>query len=333
MIVAASLYSTAAVSPYHAVRYLMGTWCDLSIFDVRAEHAAPTAEAVFEEIARLERVMSTWDADAELSRVNRRAGRGLQPISRDLAEVTAAALDTCRDTGGAFDPTVGPLVRLWRFDTEHPTMPSLESVAQARLRVGCSRIALEREPPSLALPNGSSVDLGGIGKGYAVDRALAVLRSAGVRRAKLDCGSSSLGFEGRTDGGWPVVVADPRDRERPLLTFRVERGSVSSSGQQERMVSKGGRRYGHIFDPRTGQPVESALLLVTVVAPDATRADALSTALFVLGPDPGERLLRRMPDVSAIFVETSAAGRLSVRTVGRIYGFALLSSSARVPMG
>lgn len=325
-IVATCRYSAASVAPYHAVRYLMGTWCDLSIFDVGADQAAAVGEAAFAEIARLERVMSTWDPDAELAAVNQRAGLGRQPISPDLAAVTAAALESCRDTNGAFDPTVGPLVRLWRFDTERPTVPSPESVVHARSRVGCGRVALERDPPSLTLPDGFSLDLGGIGKGYAVDRALAVLRTAGVRRVKLDFGSSSLAFEGSTEAGWPVVIADPRDRDSPLLTFRLQRGSVSSSGQLERMAEQNGRLYGHIFDPRTGGPVQSSLLLVTVIAPDATRADALSTALFVLGYEKSQPILSRMSDVSAIFVESAARGRLRVRTIGHVDRLARLTS-------
>lgn len=315
----------AVPATYHGVRYLMGTWCDLTLFDVSAEKASAAAEAAFQEIARLERVMSTWDPDTELTGVNRAAGSRVQSISRDLADVLAAALDTCRDSDGAFDPTVGPLLTLWRFDTERPTLPTPKAVAEARSRVGCGKVLLRREPPTLELPEKFSLDLGGIGKGYAVDRALEVLHTFGVHRAKLDFGSSSLAFEGHVDGGWPVVVADPGNRDRPLLTFRVDRGAVSSSGQREHSFVQNGRRYGHLFDPRAGRPVQSALLLVTVVAPDSVQADAWSTALFVMGADAGARFVARMPGLSAIFVEARPGQRLSVRTVGRIEGLMRLS--------
>jgi thiamine biosynthesis lipoprotein len=169
------------------------------------------------------------------------------------------------------------------------------------------------------------LDLSGIGKGYAVDRALDVLRARGIHRAKMDFGSSSLAFEGTVEGGWPVVLADPRDHDKPLMAFRVENGSISSSGQRERSFVQGGRRYGHIFDPRRGEPVESPLLLVTVIARDATRADALSTALFVMGADKGIPFVTGIPGVSAIFVEAGHVGPVVVRTAGRIDDLVRLS--------
>ena len=311
---------------YHGVRYLMGTWCDLTILDEPSEKAAGAAEAAFQEIARLERVMSTWSPDSELSDVNGRAGMGPQAISRDLAEVIGAALETCRASGGAFDPTVGPLLTLWRFNTERPIVPTSKALADARTHVGCGKVSLRREPLTVQLPHGASLDLGGIGKGYAVDRALDVLRAFGVHRAKLDFGSSSLAFEGRVDGDWAVVLADPRDRERPLASFRVERGSVSSSGQYERSFVRNGRRFGHIFDPRTGRPVQSNLLLVTVIASDGVQADALSTALFVLGAEQGVRLVSQLPDVGAFFVEAGSDGRVTLRTAGHVHQLMRLST-------
>jgi thiamine biosynthesis lipoprotein len=310
---------------YHGVRYLMGTLCDLTLFDAPPEQAPAAAEAAFQEIARLERVMSTWDPESELSRVNRAAGTDAQTISRDLAGVTSAALDACRESGGAFDPTVGPLLHLWRFDTDQPTRPPPAAAAEARTHVGCEKISLTTDPPGIRLPGGASLDLGGIGKGYAVDRALDVLRARGIHRAKMDFGSSSLAFEGTVEGGWHVVLADPRDRDKPLIAFRVENGSISSSGQRERSFVQDGRQYGHIFDPRRGEPVESPLLLVTVIAPDGTRADALSTALFVMGADNGIPFLTGIPGVSAIFVEAGHVGRIVVRTAGRIDDLVRLS--------
>lgn len=326
VLLAASTPASSVSTSYHGVRYLMGTWCDLTLFDAEPKQAPAAAEAVFQEIARLERVMSTWDPASELSRVNRAAGSGTQAITRDLADVTSAALGICRESGGAFDPTVGPLLHLWRFDTDQPRRPSPAAAAEARARVGCEKISVAVDPPGIRLPGGASLDLGGIGKGYAVDRALALLRPYGIHRAKLDFGSSSLAFEGRVDGGWPVVLADPRDRDKPLVAFRVDEGSIGSSGQRERSFVRNGRRYGHIFDPHQGQPVESPLLLVTVMAPDATRADALSTALFVMGAEKGIPFVTRSTGVSAIFIEAGPAGRVVVRTAGRVDRLVRLSS-------
>lgn len=314
--IAAGGQALVAARGLRAVRYLMGTWCDLVVLDNRPIEGA--SEAAFQEIARLERILSNWDAASEVSRLNEMAGRGPQPVSLDLATVVRDADELCALTGGAFDPSVGSLVHAWGFDTESPSTPSRERVSDAASRVGCHRVTVRLDPPSIALAGETRLDLGGIGKGYAVDRALAVLRASGVTRAKLDFGSSSLGFIGQVDGGWPVVVADPRDRDKPLLAFRIAEGAVSSSGQRERSFVNDGHRYGHIFDPPTGAPVESRLLLVTVVAPQASVADGLSTALFVMGVESGGRLVSRMPGVSAIFVEERPGPDVAIATVGRV---------------
>lgn len=321
--VAAAAHAVAAARGLHAVRYLMGTWCDLILLDGRPDET--TAEAAFQEIARLERILSNWDAASEISRLNANAGRGPQAVSVDLAAVVDDAEKLCASTDGAFDPSVGSLVHAWGFDTESPIHPSPTRAREAATRVGCDRTTVRLDPPSITLAADTRLDLGGIGKGYAVDRALAVLRARGVMRAKLDFGSSSLGFIGQVDGGWPVVIADPRDRDRPLLGFRIEQGAVSSSGQRERSFVSDGRRYGHIFDPRSGAPVESPLLLVTVIAPEATLADGLSTGLFVMGAEQGRRVVARMPQVSAIFVEEGPGHDVGIKTVGAINRLTRLS--------
>lgn len=299
-----------------AVRYLMGTWCELTM---PGEGASPgAAEAAFQEIARLEQILSNWNDASEISRLNASAGRGQQDTSRDLAVVTDTAAKLCTTTHGAFDPTIGSVVHAWGFDTDTPSKPEARPARLAAAHVRCDRVRVKLTPPSIALATDTRLDLGGIGKGYAVDRALDVLRAYGVTRARLDFGSSSLGFIGEVDGGWPVVIADPRDLDTPLLSFRIAQGAVSSSGQRERSFVGPGGRYGHIFDPRTGTPVASSLLLVTVIAPTATIADGLSTALFVMGAADGARYVASRPEVGAIFVEAGAGHDLRITTAGSV---------------
>ena len=298
----------------HAVRYVMGTWCDLVIFDPDPD--PDVVELAFREIVRLDDVLSSWKPESEVSRLNASAGRGPQPVSADLARVTEESAAMCKTTGGAFDPSVAPLLQAWGFYTESPHLPAPAAAREAALHVGCDRVSVQREQSSIALSDGAALDFGGIGKGYAVDRALAILRARGVTRAKLDFGSSSLGYVGSVEGGWPVVVADPRDRDNPLAIFRIAEGAVSTSSQRERSFERDGRRYGHIFDPRLGRPVESPLLSVTVIAPQGSTADALSTALFVMGAAQGTRVISGMPGVSAVFVERRTDG-LAITTAGK----------------
>lgn len=320
VVVAAPLLARGAGE--HAVRYLMGTWFDLVIVDPQPR--PDVAESVFQEVARLEHVLSGWDSSSEVSRLNANAGRGPQTVSDDLANVVEESASICGTTGGAFDATVAPLLRAWGFDTDSPATPAPKAGRDAAARVGCDRVSVERGSKSIALADGAALDFGGIGKGYAVDRALAILRARGVTRAKVDFGSSSLGFLGRIDGGWPVVIVDPLDRDTPLVSFRVDEGSVSTSSQQERFFVSDGHRYGHIFDPRLGRPVESGLLSVTVIMARGSSADALSTGLFVMGAADGKRLVSQMPSVSAVFVEQGDTG-LVISTAGKLTGLTRLS--------
>jgi thiamine biosynthesis lipoprotein len=315
LVMAMAAAAHVSASGVHAVRYVMGTWCDLVIFD--PDPAPDVVESAFQEIARLDDVLSSWNPESEVSRLNASAGRGPQPVSVDLAKVAEASAALCATTGGAFDPTVGPLLRAWGFYSESPDLPEPAIGREAASRVGCNRVSVQRDPGSIALADGAALDFGAIGKGYAVDRALAILRGRGGARARIDFGSSSMGFLGSIDGGWPVVIADPRDRDTPLVSFRIAAGSVSTSGQRERSFERGGRRYGHIFDPRTGRPVESRLLSVTVITPPGSIADGLSTALFVMGATEGKRVISRMPGVGAVFVEERASG-LSITTAGKL---------------
>jgi thiamine biosynthesis lipoprotein len=299
----------------HAVRYVMGTWCDLVVFG--PEPAPDVVQSAFREIARLDDVLSSWNTESEVSRLNANAGRGPQPVSVDLANVAEESAALCTSTGGAFDPSVAPLLQAWGFYTESPGLPAPAIGREAASHVGCDRVTVRRDSRTIALADGAALDFGGIGKGYAVDRALAILRARGVTRAKIDFGSSSLGYLGDVDGGWPIVIPDPRDRDNPLLTLRIPGGAVSTSSQRERSFERDGRRYGHIFDPRLGRPVESSLLSVTVIAARGSTADALSTALFVMGAAQGKRLINRMPGVGAVFVEQSAKG-LVTTTAGKL---------------
>ena len=312
--VVASQAWAAGVS-VHAVRYVMGTWCDLVIFD--PDPAPDVVQSAFREIARLDDVLSSWNTESEVSRLNANAGRGPQPVSVDLANVAEESAALCTSTGGAFDPSVAPLLQAWGFYTESPGLPAPAIGREAASHVGCDRVTVRLDSRTIALADGAALDFGGIGKGYAVDRALAILRARGVTRAKIDFGSSSLGYLGDVDGGWPIVIPDPRDRDNPLLTLRIPGGAVSTSSQRERSFERDGRRYGHIFDPRLGRPVESSLLSVTVIAARGSTADALSTALFVMGAAQGKRLINRMPGVGAVFVEQSAKG-LVTTTAGKL---------------
>lgn len=256
--------------PIRRKRYLMGTFCEITAY---GEEAA--VERAFDEIKRLEKILSNYDEQSELSRLNREGRRRAGP---DLLAFVKTSLEFSKKTEGAFDVTVEPLVCLWGFKDGKPRKPSEEEIAATLGRVGWKRVSVEGD--EVRLQEGTRLDPGAIGKGLAADRAADVLRRAGVRRALVDFGSSLVSV-----GTWRVALRDPLKPERALGTLTLTDESVSSSGSYEKFFALGGRTYGHILDPRTGRPVEG-VAGTSVVAPTATESDAWSTAAFVLGTPP-----------------------------------------------
>lgn len=264
----------------------------------RALAAARTA------VVRVDSLMSTYRPESEVSRLNAAAGTGAWTrLSAGTAAVLAAALDLARATGGAFDPTVGPLVRAWGFHGGEGRLPPPAEVDSLRALVGWRTVELGGGRARLGLPGGA-LDFGAIAKGYALDRAVAAMRATGVAGGMVDLGGQVAVFGVPPDGGrgWPIGIRDPRRPEDVLGTVVLEAGSAATSGDYERFFEIGGTRYSHVIDPRTGRPVRG-VAQVTAIAPDGTSADGLSTALFVLGPTAGPAwLAANRPDVTAVWV-------------------------------
>lgn len=250
---AASAAAPAAAVPVSRTRWLMGTFCAIDVWGSGAD-----AVAAFDEIDRWDRVLSLYKKESELNALNAASGSGPFRASPALYAATEAALRLARETGGAFDPTILPVLR------RGPAALPL---------TGWSKVRLDPRAGTVELPiKGMGLDFGGIGKGWALDRAAEVLKSRGVRRAFLNFGGQVLALGPAEDGGdWSV---DLPGRAEPL---RVRDASVSTSGDEE--------RPGHIVSPFDGLPVRRAVS-ATAVLPDATSADAWSTALFVLGKTP-----------------------------------------------
>lgn len=303
--------AAAATPPGHGAvveraRWLMGTLCTAEIDAADTAAGAAAAEAAFAEIARLEGLLSSWRDDSEIARLNALgAGESLR-CSPATYEVLVAARSLAEVTAGAFDPTIEPLVRAWDL-RGRGRVPGEDELAAALARVGWDRLRLGEDGLAAGFDTpGMAVDLGGIGKGFALDHAFAALEARGVRRARFNFGGEICAI---SDGApWPVTVADPADRLRPVIAFELEEGAVSTSGQSERSFRAKGRDFGHVLDPRTGWPVAHSGS-VTVVAGSATQADALSTALLVMGRAAGEAFARAHPEIGVLWLEP-AGGRV-----------------------
>ena len=280
----------------------MGLPFRISLYAEDEAVARAGADAAFARIAELNSAMSDYDSDSELSRLSRSAGQGRAvPVSGALWTVLAHAQAVAERSGGAFDITVGPLVNVWRRARRRQELPDAALLAEMRARVGFRKLRLDPGPRTAELlaPE-MRLDLGAIAKGFACDEALAVLKRRGLARALVGgSGDMAAGDAPPDQPGWRIEVAplDAPGAPAPQIVFLKNCG-IATSGDVFQRVEIAGRRYSHIVDPRTGLGLTDHSL-VTVIAPDGMTADALSTAVSVLGPERGLRLVEETPGAAA----------------------------------
>lgn len=257
--------------------FAMDTVMTLTAYGPKGQAAVD--EAV-QELRRLDALWSVGNAQSEISRLN--AGE-LETVSPETAGVLERALELSRETEGLFDPTIYPLVELWGFPSDHPHVPSETDIAAALPLVDSSQVELAGE--RVTLSPGQKLDLGGIAKGYASARVMEIFRAHGVRSGMVSLGGNVQTLGTKVDGGpWRIGVRDPAGEASDYLgVLSVEDEAVITSGGYERFFVENGQRYIHILDPRTGHPAQSDLQSATVISKDGVLADALSTALYIMG--------------------------------------------------
>ncbi len=267
-------------------------------------------ESVFARVQKIEERMSTSEDDyttTELMAVNDAAGEKPVEVSPDTFEVVRQAVEYSRRTEGAFDVTVGPLVSLWGIGSGAELVPSESLIEETLATVDYRRVELDPARQTIYLPEeGMGVDVGGIAKGYAADEAARILREQGVTSALLDFGGNILTVGEKPDGSpWRIGIQVPdAGRGEYLGIAEVVDLSVVTSGTYERYFMYDGVRYHHILDTETGYPARKGVESVTIITPESMRADALSTALFVMGVERGMAYVESQPDVEALFVNT-----------------------------
>jgi thiamine biosynthesis lipoprotein len=272
-------------------------------------------EAAFARIAQLNKILSDYDPESELSRLSRTSpsNRGV-PVGDELWRVLSASQGLAERTHGGFDVTVGPYVRLWRRSKRQKQLPSEEQLAQARAAVGYNNLRLDQEhrTAQLLAPH-MRLDLGGIAMGYAVDETLALLRQRGITCALVDA-SGDIGVSDPPSGkrGWTIRVVPLSADGTPTRAIMLSNAAVTTSGDAFQFVELGGKRYSHIVDPRTGLGLTDRTG-VTVIAPNCLMADSLATAVSVLGPKAGLELVESTPGAAA-FVVRATADENSVET-------------------
>lgn len=282
----------------------MGTLFTITLYATNSASAHDAAKAAFQRVADLEQEMSDYRADSELNLLCEKPPGQAVPISGDLLDIFQKAQRISEISNGAFDITVGPFVRLWRFSRKRKTLPAPAELTQARAAVGWKNLRLDPRhcTATLLLPN-MRLDLGGIAKGYAADAALRVLKSHGIDRAMVAAsGDFAIGDAPPGQPGWKIGITAIDEHQNRAERFLILHDcGISTSGDTEQAIEISGIRYSHIVDPQTGLGLTNRIQ-ASVVAPNATLTDALATTVCVLGVDRSRTALRHVPKSGALIL-------------------------------
>ena len=304
----------------------MGTVFEITAYVSDNERAEIAFQEVFNEVNRLDKLMSNYKEDSNLSKVNREAVSGSVSCDDELAYIIEQSLKYGDATKGAFDITVGPLMKKWGFFREEGRIPDKKELELVLGWVSYKNVIVETETKKSLIRDSryesvisfenphTQIDLGGIGKGYAVDVATKMLRENGIRSALINFAGNVYAY-GSPAGrkSWAIGLQNPRSSKNILGSFEIVDKAVSTSGDYEKFFIMNGERYSHIIDPRTGTPVKG-VVSVTIVADDATMADAFSTGVFVMGVEEGLKFIESKPGVEGIIVYEDSNANLIIKT-------------------
>jgi len=303
-------------------RTVMGTFARVVAVASDEQTAQRSIEAAFKQLHRLDRLMSSYKSDSELTRINRTAGEKPVKISPETFSLLEESGRYWQMTDGAFDITVGPIIDLWHRCADANTLPTKQQITRAKKAAGFEKLILDANAQTVRFTvPGMKIKLGGIAKGYAVDKALEAMKKAGAAGGMVDAGGDIACF-GKTANGsksWIIGLQNPAgaraditDRSLVLsleLNEKQNANAVATSGNYQRFSRIGPKRYSHIINPKTARTAD-ALTSVTIIAPDATSADALATAVSVTGPEKGIKLIESIPDTEAILIGAENPSKL-----------------------
>lgn len=284
----------------------------------REAEIARHLEAAIAEIRRLEGLMTTWRPDSDISKVNAKAGVDKVAVSPEVFEVLIRSQEFAQKSKGAFDISFDALRGLWKFDEEiSPTLPDDKELKRRLPLINYRNILLSPKDRSVRLAKaGMAINLGGIGKGYAVDRVVQLLKARGLDSGMVQAGGDLMLFGSKSGQPFKAGIRDPRslDPSDYFAVCEVKDRAFSTAGDYERSFIREGTRYHHILDPRTGQPARGARS-VTVYAKDATTADGLDDAILIMGPEKGLAILKDYPDAGAVVVDATGKVHISPQLV------------------
>ena len=304
----------------HAGRRAMAAEFQVYFNAEENDDATEAVMAGLDQIEALERQMTIYQSSSEISRLNQQAAEQPVKVEAQLFALLELAARIYEHTGGAFDITSGPLSQVWGFSRRQGRFPQAEELQEALDRVGGRWLEFDRQQQTIRFQKpGLEINLGGIGKGYALDRCSEILRTWGVENFLIHGGLSSvLAYGNRAETGpepgWRVGVLHPLREERRLTEIRLHNRAMGTSGSGKQFFYHQGRRYGHVLDPRNGQPAEG-VLSATVLAPTAAEADALATAFYVMGAEASLHYCREHPEISTLIATPARrAGEVEIHT-------------------
>jgi FAD:protein FMN transferase len=287
---------------YEAQSYLMGTVVSVKIY---GDNGQKSAADVFKRISAIEKMMTINASGSEIDKLNSAAGKNYVKLSPESIFVISTANKYSALCNGAFDITVGPLVKEWGIGTDNPKIPEKEKISELIRLVGYKDIVIDEKKNSVKLLRPKQVvDLGGIAKGFAGDEAIRIFKSNGITSAYVNLGGNVVALGKKPDGSpWHIAIQNPRSANGTYIgILEVSDKAVVTSGDYERFFEKDNVRYHHILDPKTGYPARSGLISVTIVYDISIDSDALSTTSFILGMKEGYGLISRIKGAEAIFV-------------------------------
>jgi thiamine biosynthesis lipoprotein len=286
---------------------IMGTRCAVELWSEDRTAGDAAIDAVFAEMRRIDAAMSTYKPDSEISRVNAQAAKGPVVVSKELFDLVETANQYSKLSNGVFDITYASVGYL--YDYRAHVRPDGAAIDKALASVDYRQLKLDAAKRSIAFGKpGMRIDLGGIGKGHAVDRGIGILQGRGIAHAMVNAGGDTRVIGDRRGKPWVIGIRHPDRKDEVALRIPLEDAAFSTSGDYERYFDEGGVRYHHIIDPKTGQSPH-AVRSVTVIASTATRTDGLTKSVFILGAKEGIALIDRLEDADAIVID--AAGKVS----------------------
>lgn len=289
---------------------LMGSAFEITVVGDDANQANKHIDAAVAEIKRIENLISSWDKDSETSAVNRNAGLKAIRVKKELFQLIERAKGISKLTDGAFDISYAAVDRIWKFDGSMKQIPAHKDIKLSVATVGAKHIELDAKNNAVFLKKkGMKIGFGAIGKGYAADKTKTLLQERGVTAGIINASGDMNAWGAKPNGDpWRVAISNPMNKNKVFALMPLQNRAVVTSKDYEKYVRFNGVRYAHIIDPRTGYPA-TGLISVTVFAPKAELADALATAVFVMGKEAGIDRINQLPDVDCILIDEN--GKIS----------------------